>query len=537
MSSMIRVFLLTVGLALLTPGCGTTMPPKCQPSNCSGCCTAENECIGVMRQSRTVCGTAGKECAACLPDQVCSQAGRCVADPNATGGGAGGGASGGGEAGGQAGGAGGGTTCGGEGEACCAQGTCNLTLTCSRALCLRCGMTNQPCCGGLCQGSNLCMGGTCVFPSAGGGTAGGATAGGAAGGSSGGTAGGSAGGSALLSIGDPCSLPSECAAPGVGRQALCLIAGFDQGYCSASCTSDTDCPFGSHCGRNPAGGGQVCLKRCMNPGTTGTGSGCRASYVCDRGGTSLINVPVCFPSCAAASQCGPGATDCDSRGFCCGAAPYACCENSTCNSGFTCTSGYCTPSGGTGGGGAGGGSATAGGSATGGGSATAGGSAGLGNVGDGCNTSLINFNGVCVGGAQARCPPVWANDPSWPGGYCSIAGCTASASDGSNDTCPAGSSCAINYGGNNHCLRNCDFATQSGCRTGYLCERGLGGNFFQGQCFPRCTATNGQCPSGTRCDPNGHCCGSAGFKCCTTGAACGSGLSCQTNLGGYCFPP
>ncbi|MDX2014594.1 MAG: hypothetical protein SFW67_30630, partial [Myxococcaceae bacterium] len=183
----------------------------------------------------------------------------------------------------------------------------------------------------------------------------------------------------------------------------------------------------------------------------------------------------------------------------------------------------------------GGGAATGGGAAGGSSGTGGGGAATLGAVGAPCNTSLINFNGVCVGGAAARCPPVWADDPPWPGGYCSISGCSANAMDGSNDTCPSGSSCAINYGGANHCLANCDFATQSGCRTGYLCERSLGGNFFQGQCFPRCTAASGQCPPGSRCDPSGHCCGNQGFKCCTTGSACNSGLSCNAGLGGYCF--
>ncbi|MCA2979492.1 MAG: hypothetical protein INH37_14540, partial [Myxococcaceae bacterium] len=247
---MIRVCALALVLALaaVTSACGTTTPPRCQPSNCSGCCTAANECIGPMRQTQALCGAGGAECRPCLPDQLCTPAGRCVLDPNANGGGS----SGGGTAGGATG--GGMATCGGEGESCCEGSTCGQGLSCSRNLCLRCGLTNQPCCGAFCQNSNVCSGGVCVFPSTGGGAAGGGgngggTAGGGGGTGGGGTAGGGAGGAtggggaALLSIGDPCTLPSECARPPGGGPARCLIAGFDLGYCSADCTSDSNCPF------------------------------------------------------------------------------------------------------------------------------------------------------------------------------------------------------------------------------------------------------------------------------------------------------
>ncbi|MDP3235637.1 MAG: hypothetical protein Q8N26_22825, partial [Myxococcales bacterium] len=332
------------------------------------------------------------------------------------------------------------------------------------------------------------------------------------------------GGMALLAIGDPCSVPSECA------DGMCLTALFDNGYCSKACTSDGDCTFGSRCGRNPAGGGNVCLKNCAAPGTS---NGCRPNYVCDKANVSLSNLPVCVPACTSPSSCGVGANQCDTRGFCCGAAPYACCNNTQCDSGFTCTAGYCTGSG-TGGGssGTGGGSSGTGGgsSGTGGGgsSGTGGGGASTGNpVGSACTGAS-----QCEGSAsERRCSPTWSGVPPFTGGYCSIGSCTTTGAA----ACPMGSSCALYAGSPNHCLKNCDFATQTGCRAGYLCERGIVEGFFPGVCFPRCT-TNSQCAGTGRCDTaTGSCCGNSGFKCCTSGAPCSPGQgTCQTNLGNYC---
>ncbi len=552
MASMIRVSLSLVALGFLL-SCGPTMPPKCQPSNCSGCCTEAGECLGVMKQNRTTCGTGGVTCLVCANGQTCSAQGRCVADTSGTGGGS---ATGGGTSGTGGGGA---AVCGGEGEVCCTNQMCNSSFSCSRGLCIRCGQTNQPCCSGNCLGSNICTNGTCVFPSATGGgtgtgggiasgggvatgggsatggglatgggtvTAGGsATAGGLATGGGTTSAGGSAaGGTALLSIGDPCILSTECA------DGLCLTALFDNGYCSKNCTSDTDCAFGSNCSRNPAGGGNVCLKRCTTAGTT---TGCRPSYVCDKAGTSLLGVPVCTPACTSSSSCGAGAFDCDGRGFCCGASPYACCNNTQCQSG-TCSAGYCTGSG-TGGGssGTGGGSSGTGGgsSGTGGGSSgTGGGTTSGGSVGAACTSSS-----QCSGSAATRvCTPNWSSGvPPFSGGYCSQS-CPSSGAD----TCPSGSTCARwVVVGAGYCLQNCDFATQSGCRPGYVCELNLTDQgFSQGSCFARCTGASGQCPG--RCDTTtGSCCGGRGYRCCTSGAPCTNAADrCRTDLQGYCGP-
>ncbi|MBE2253631.1 MAG: hypothetical protein IAE78_29145, partial [Myxococcus sp.] len=180
---MIRVSAGVIAFTALVLSCGPTVPVKCQPSNCSGCCTETEECIGTNKQTRNGCGSGGATCKACLVDQTCSVQGRCVIDPD------GGVSAGGGTAGTGGGSAGGTTVCGGEGEVCCANQGCNLTLSCSRGLCIRCGMTNQPCCNSSCLGSNVCTNGTCVFPmSTGGGSAGGGSAGGgsAGGGSAGG---------------------------------------------------------------------------------------------------------------------------------------------------------------------------------------------------------------------------------------------------------------------------------------------------------------------------------------------------------------
>src|SRR5574340_193700 len=105
MPSMIRrsalaLLIIVPAVALLT--CGTQGTPRCQASNCSGCCAEDGTCLGPAKQSFNQCGASGKTCGPCLPGQMCT-GGRCVADPDG-GSGIGGG---GGDIGGGAGGGGG----------------------------------------------------------------------------------------------------------------------------------------------------------------------------------------------------------------------------------------------------------------------------------------------------------------------------------------------------------------------------------------------------------------------------------------------
>lgn len=98
---------LTFGLVVaLTPACA---PPKCGPSNCSGCCDSGGRCQ--LGNASDACGQPGNVCQACIIGQVCS-AGVC----SSTGLGGGGGSTGGGTGtGGGAVGGGGGVTGGGGG--------------------------------------------------------------------------------------------------------------------------------------------------------------------------------------------------------------------------------------------------------------------------------------------------------------------------------------------------------------------------------------------------------------------------------------
>jgi len=63
---MIRVpgWVMALFVLLLLSHCGGGTSPKCQPSNCSGCCSESGECLGVMKQSEKACGTAGVVCRA-----------------------------------------------------------------------------------------------------------------------------------------------------------------------------------------------------------------------------------------------------------------------------------------------------------------------------------------------------------------------------------------------------------------------------------------------------------------------------------------
>lgn len=502
---------LSLGAFLSVASCGPPPAVKCTAANCSGCCTEAGECLGGARQSPQACGAMGGACRVCLPQQLCTSAGACVRDPDA----------------GvilddagtiidmDAGVPDSGAACGARNQACCANQTCFLTLTCQRGFCDLpvgidagpCGGLGQPCCSNqLCTaGGTTCNGTTCVAaPQDGGPDA----------------------SVVLRGTGEACALDRECI------DGACLVLGFSGGYCTKSCTTSVDCVAGSQCGTNPSGVGptKVCLKQCSSPGQAP--GGCRSSYVCEaNAGTS--GVPVCFPGCTSPTMCGL-APSCDTRGFCCGVPGFVCCEGSTCQAGNTCTSGSCTAGstgGGTGGGGAGGGT---GGGGTGGG--TGGGGAG-GGTGGGSGGGTGGGGGT-PGGVGSACTS-WLTDCSgslntcftqqgsrWTGGYCSQTqpdSCT-----GAN--CPAGSSCSP-YLVNNvtaYCLKNCTWdGAQGDCRAGYVCDRGWIRSSSQAVCYPACTSGT-ECATGT-CS-SGFCCGQTGYRCCQSGTACTSG----TCTSGYC---
>ncbi|MCS6798435.1 MAG: hypothetical protein NZ898_07890 [Myxococcota bacterium] len=96
----------------------------------------------------------------------------------------------------------------------------------------------------------------------------------------------------------------------------------------------------------------------------------------------------------------------------------------------------------------------------------------------------------CAGGADCASGLCIGEGDGFPGGYC-----TADCSGGGS--CPEGSTCVPVDRGIAICLASCDEAPPRECRAGYGCSVEAGG-----VCLPGCT-DDGDCPSGSRCDPAG----------------------------------
>ncbi len=454
--------------------CGPTEAPKCGPDTCaSGCCLSETECVPLKDQSHATCGRGGNACRACLPDETCGSAG-CVksVDGGVT------------------------TTCGpGNCAGCCTEdGTC---LAPAFQDDLFCGQGGFFC--GACLSGYTCEGGGCVAIQS---QDGGADAGTKA---DAGTDAGTDGG-IKAALGAACTSNAQCAT------GFCQQLGFNDGYCTTSCQSASDCPSGSTCGSDPNGtASNICLKTCSGAGGT---SGCRAGYVCEKR-TTLNGSAVCVPGCNSVASCGTAPT-CDNRGFCCGSAGYACCDGQSCGSGLQCTSGYCTQCG------AENGPCCTGGSC----------SNGLTCSGNVCVKSPIGGscaqNGACQSGDCVTEDPGGTNGcttgPCWPGGYCS--------SDCSSSTCPSGSSCTAPYLAN-MCAANCASpGTQSTCRAGYVCDKGwITASPGQGICIDACNSDADCNSANLRCN-QGFCCGQAGYRCCAGNTCPFSTGTCGSD--GYC---
>jgi len=83
-------------------------------------------------------------------------------------------------------------------------------------------------------------------------------------------------------VGDPCSSPTSCTqVPGSGRACLTDLFGmisFPGGYCSADCTSDTDCGTIGDC-VDFYGYGSYCLRPCTAPSDCRTSEGYSCSPI------------------------------------------------------------------------------------------------------------------------------------------------------------------------------------------------------------------------------------------------------------------
>ncbi|MFH1435331.1 MAG: hypothetical protein ABIJ56_06410 [Pseudomonadota bacterium] len=95
--------------------------------------------------------------------------------------------------------------------------------------------------------------------------------------------------------GDPCATPAQCSCvPSSSRECLATISGyltFPGGYCSARCTSPTECGSGAQCAEVVTGA-STCLKVCTSA------SQCRMAegYACTRIPMSSDTRTYCLPS-------------------------------------------------------------------------------------------------------------------------------------------------------------------------------------------------------------------------------------------------
>ncbi len=259
-----------------------------------------------------------------------------------------------------------------------------------------------------------------------------------------------------LSVGTPCTSDANC----TGSQ--CLTAaetGWGGGYCTLTCTQDSQCGSGNHCGyKDPENNNQgVCLKNCTTDASCGrTGYGCS-----DRDGQG---VKECTPSgsgstigspCTTIQQC-PGGNNAACfrqnsawyQGYC----TRTCQNNTDCGAGAHCgldglclantcnRMGYQVYD------------ADADGTLE---CFTA--ATGTGAVGAACVGSW-----QCAGGQNGGC---FSDATGLPGGYCTLF-CGAGEA-----TCSGDSAC-YNNGDFEFCVDGCTSASQ--CRTGYSCTDVIG---------------------------------------------------------------
>ena len=494
----IFLFALTAGAVL---SCGPSDPPVCGPDNCSGCCDGDGNCVTFTNQVDTRCGAGGNACKSCpgtVQGFVCSERGTCIPGPDGE------------------------VTCGPDNCAGCCDGlqcveygaqtaamcgasgtvcaSCLGQQECRNGTCEQpqidagsCGAQGQSCCPGFsCSGGLQCQFGLCLAATSDAGTQTDAGVTGDAGISSdagtqmdagtvtdAGMTTPDAGTGGTLPIGEPCTQNGQC----LSNQ--CRILGFPSGYCTQTCTSDAQCGAGATCGFDPSNSNaRICLKTCPQGGSTG---GCRPGYVCESRATpSTSSAAACVPGCTSPATCG-SATTCDTRGFCCGANGYACCNGNSCEAGLGCDGdGYCKPM--------------------------------LGNIGAACTQ-----NAQCQ---SNNCLPQQSGG-AWSGGVCTQ-NCSASMQ------CPQGSRCADALS-QDICLQSCSSpGGQSTCRSGYVCDKGWSG--AGAVCMYACTAAS-QCGSnpGLGCS-QGFCCGLSTYRCCGgnngVGGTCASGVTCGPD--GYC---
>jgi hypothetical protein len=317
-------------------------------------------------------------------------------------------------------------------------------------------------------------------------------------------------------VGGACTAISDCQG---GEAGTCVgeIDGFRDGYCTAACASNDDCPGGSHCGAQGTDGIGFCLANCTSgscrtdgyacydfDGDTvdecapaGTGSGaigdvCGQVADCDGGADAVCLAPAddWFDGYCATLGCTAGS--CPMGSHC---SPFdtvsACLQD--CTPGSCRTPGYacydinndgtpeCAPSG-----------------------------TGSASVGEACE-ALAD----CSGGTRAVC--VREADGFFEG-YCTLSSCTVGGTG--DESCPTGSHCAVADGETEgFCVDDC--ANSGDCRSeGYACYAAFGEDTMR-ECAP---AATGSSPVGSAC-LNRWDCGGGQFGFCALD---------EDFLGGYC---
>lgn len=157
--------------------------------------------------------------------------------------------------------------------------------------------------------------------------------------------------------GDACTSVTDCTG---GTDGICF-AGDPGGYCSEVCSSNADCPFGSHCGSNGAcfdtcgtdidcrsqygcgdldfDGQKECMVVANGPGQVG--DSCSVQRDCSGGVYGFCATGTNYPNGSCTVFCGPGAGSCGSGSFCSNAFQQplcleSCTSDTQCRSGYTC---------------------------------------------------------------------------------------------------------------------------------------------------------------------------------------------------------
>lgn len=314
-------------------------------------------------------------------------------------------------------------------------------------------------------------------------------------------------------IGTPCTSTADCAG---GDVAFCAVedAGWQGGFCTRNCTTDTDCVGASHCVElNADTGARICMPDCSGPtcraagyacrdldgdssnecapsatGTGTTGSACTATFQCAGGADGLcVTDPAWLGGyctvvgCTTDSDCASTAGGhCSALGGEVSVCTESCTTDADCrNPGYACYDAD------------GNGSNECWVAAT-----------GPGAVGSACQ-----FTWQCSGGARGGC--VGATQ-GFRDGYCVVRGCTAGGTGATG--CPTGSHCALidPTSGGGVCLADC---TTGSCRLdgdGYLC-------------------TDVDADTVSECFAAGT--GTSGF-----GGACNGYWDCASGVGAICIP-